>query len=417
MSDEGPRPVERADLVVIGGAPAGAALAARVAAAGRAVLIVERQPAWRWRACGVFSSPVTLRELRRLGIGATDLGTVARPIPRLWVESPGGARFALTYGWRRDGNPSAVGFDRSRLDPLLLDLAMRAGASVRRGTSFLGMARDGRGWRVRVRDSGGERALWTRIVVGADGVGSGVARAMGVARGPLFERVGLTFHVDEPGRRAGTATDGDDGSARNAAMDGRMAVFRGGYCGLAPVSGGRINVGLVLAGADLRTTLASEGARATAAALLRTVAPAISPEPLDAIAGVSPIGHRVTRRAGQGWLLVGDAAGFLDPFTGEGLHRALVSARLGADAVVAALAGRAGAHADYDAAMTRRFRAKDLVSLVVQAFARDHLLFDYAAARLERRPLHRERLGRLMGDLVPAAAAFDPRFLFGLLRP
>jgi flavin-dependent dehydrogenase len=241
------------------------------------------------------------------------------------------------------------------------------------------------------------------VVIGADGVGSPVARALGVARPPLLPRVGLTFHV-------GGASD--DGAA-----DARMAVLRDAYCGLAPVPGGRVNVGIVLAGAAWRTVLARHGARAATDSVLRRVWHEGPREPLDHVAGVSPIGQRVTRRAGPGWVLVGDAAGFVDPFTGEGLHRALVSARLASTAVDTYLRGGSGALADYDAAMTRRFRAKDLVSWVVQGFVAQPRLFDYATARLARRPALRDRFGRVMGDLAPPTDALDPRFLAALLAP
>ena len=117
-----------------------------------------------------------------------------------------------------------------------------------------------------------------------------------------------------------------------------------------------------------------------------------------------------------GLVAVGDAAGFLDPFTGEGLHRALVSARLAAGVVL----GNEGLATDtmaYDRAMRRRFRAKDLVSLLVQAFLARPLLFEYAARRLADREPVRETLGQVIGDLVPASRALDPRLLGRLLAP
>ena len=132
------------------------------------------------------------------------------------------------------------------------------------------------------------------------------------------------------------------------------------------------------------------------------------------MAGASPLGGRVTRRAGPGWFLVGDAVGFLDPFTGEGLHRALVSTELAAAAIRAALdrPARAGdAAAAYDRAMRRRFAAKDAVSWLVQAFLARPAPFEYAARRLATRPDVRATMGLVMGDLVPASRGLDPRFL------
>ena len=139
--------------------------------------------------------------------------------------------------------------------------------------------------------------------------------------------------------------------------------------------------------------------------------------PTDAVAGAWPLGHRVTRRAGPRWLLIGDAAGFLDPFTGEGLHRAFVSAELAAAAILARERGRTGAFDAYDRAMTRRFLAKDAVSWLVQGFLGQPSIFEYAARRVAARPPVRATMGLVMGDLVPASRALDPRFLMALLAP
>jgi flavin-dependent dehydrogenase len=116
-------------------------------------------------------------------------------------------------------------------------------------------------------------------------------------------------------------------------------------------------------------------------------------------------------------LLVGDAAGFLDPFTGEGIHRALVSARLAAAAIDAHLAGRSGALPAYERSMSNRFSTKDAVSWLVQMFLGRRALFEYAARRLASRPAERQTMSLVMGDLLPARAALNPRFLASLLVP
>ena len=139
---------------------------------------------------------------------------------------------------------------------------------------------------------------------------------------------------------------------------------------------------------------------------------------MDAIAGASPLGNRVARRAGPGWLVVGDAAGFLDPFTGEGLHRALASARLAAAAIDDSLRGREpDGLRPYERAMRARFTSKDVVSRLVLAFLAKPALFDLAARRLAARDDIRATMGLVMGDLVPASRALDPRYLAALLRP
>ena len=99
-------------------------------------MLLERSAAYRWRAGGVFASPAAVRELRHAGLDAETLGRVARPIPAMRVELPDAARtsFRLTYGAETTNEP-AVGFDRSGLDPALLDHAAACGVEVRRGTT------------------------------------------------------------------------------------------------------------------------------------------------------------------------------------------------------------------------------------------------------------------------------------------
>ena len=397
------RQVERADVVVVGGGPAGAATAILLAHAGRSVVVLERRPAWRWRACGVFASPAAVDALARLGVGASALDRVVRRVPAMRVETRSGSAFRLTYGDDGSRRAAAVGFDRSALDPLLLDRAAAAGADVRLGSP----ARVVGGGTVAIHGSQIDAA----VIVGADGLRSTVARSFGVERrAPLGDRTALSFHVVD--------------RSPDVSRDARMVVFDGGYVGLAPVPGGRVNVGIVLAGRAWRSRLQHEGADVVARTVLAGVPAAeddpvdwLRPELSDRIEGVSPVGSAVRRAAGDGWVLVGDAAGFLDPFTGEGLHRALRSAELAATAIDRHLAGQPGALPAYAERLARRTRGKDLVSRVVQGFLGVPPAFDYAARRLADRAAVRETMGLVMGDLAPASAALDPRFLVALLRP
>jgi flavin-dependent dehydrogenase len=402
---------ERVEVAIVGGGVAGAVLAARLARSGHQVVVLERSPAWTWRAGGVFASPAAVAALARAGVDDATLAGVTRSIPAMRVETSSGTTFRLTYG-ADAGGPPAVGFDRSRLDPALLDRATCAGAEVRRGWQVTGATLDAGA--LETRDADGRMVrLRASVVVGADGPRSIVARAAGVDRPVrLGPRVGLTYHLADPGP--------------DRPRDARMRTLDDGYVGIAPVPGGRVNVGIVL-GRSWRAALAAEGARAIVDRIVAAIPPGEDDpaewrhgEPTDHVAGAWPLGHRVTRRSGPGWLLVGDAAGFLDPFTGEGLHRALVSTELAAAAIGAARRHPQRARAAFDAydrAMARRFLAKDGVSWLVQAFLGRPMAFEYAARRAAARAEVRATMGLVMGDLVPAGRALDPRYLVRLLAP
>jgi flavin-dependent dehydrogenase len=400
------------DVAVVGGGIAGAAVATRLARSGCSVVVLERSPRWRWRACGVFSSPAALVELRALGMRSATLEAVARPIPAMRVETRRGTTFRLTYGAGADGSGGPVGFDRGTLDESVLELAVAAGADVRRACAVtsIELPRNGRPSTLAIRGPGGTVTLGARFVVGADGIRSVVARDAGVARpARLGTRVGITWHIPD--------------AHGSEPRDARMVVLDGAYCGLAPVPRGRINVGIVLAGRRWLRALATDGATAVGEQILREVTAgehgtnlARAVTRVDRVAGAAPLGHRVTKRAGPGWLLVGDAAGFLDPFTGEGLHRALASARLAAEVILAGPSLALDPLA-YDRAMRERFGTKDVVSHLVQAFLARPSLFEYAAHRLAEREAARQTMSKVIGDLAPATDALDPRFVGRLLAP
>jgi flavin-dependent dehydrogenase len=422
LGDRGSAAVTReaVDIAVVGGGLAGAVTAMLLAQRGLEVVVLERAPVWRWRACGVFTSPATVTALLRIGVTSTDLARIARPIPAMRVETRRGTSFGLSYGGTGLLDDSPVGLDRAALDPLLLSKAISAGADVRTGVAVEAIrlpaahaARPRRGSGVQLILSGGQE-LDANVVVGADGLRSLVASAAGVARpSPLGRRTALTFHVPD-----GTALG--DGPIEDRPMDARMVVIDRGYVGLAPVPGNRLNVGIVLASSWL-PKLRREGAVGAAQGILEQVWPSGSTggRPiLDQVAGASPLGVGARRRAGVGWLLVGDAAGFLDPFTGEGIHRAIVSAELAAETI--SRSRRDGGTADltaYDTSMRTRFGMKDVVSRVTQAFLGRPILFEYVARRLAARPGVRERMGLVIGDLAPASRALDPRYLAALLAP
>jgi flavin-dependent dehydrogenase len=193
-----------------------------------------------------------------------------------------------------------------------------------------------------------------------------------------------------------------------------MHVGPGWYVGLAPLAGERLNVGMALPmdgeqrrDAERRFEVAIEGIPGVAERLRGR-------KRLTPIRGASPIGHRVARAAGRGWMLVGDAAGFIDPFTGEGIYRALRSARAAAEALAL---DDEHASARYLAARRHAFAAKDALTWLVQGLLAAPPLMSHALRNLSARPELAARLGSALGDCRPASDALSPLFLAQVLRP
>lgn len=395
------------DVVVVGGGPAGAATAAHLAARGRDVLLLEQARFPREKPCAEYLSPGAVDLLARLGaLDAVRAGDVAWPAG-MRICSPGG-ELLLIYPAAHGPHRPALGVQRAAFDAALLDRARGAGADVReRARVTAAVVADGRVIGVRVLGAGGGGdVVRARVVVGADGAHSAVARSLG-----------LTLSVRWP-RRLGLVARYR--GVRSIGRYGEMHVGRGVYCGLAPVGEGIVSVGLVGGLADRRPGESKQAYFERRVAELPGVARALGgAHRVTPIRGVGPIARRVRRVAGPGYLLVGDAAGFFDPFTGEGVFRALRGAELAADTIDRALqtGDDADLAAEYARARRGAFAEKEAVTAIVQLFLSRPAAFEYALRRLAARPRLARTLSAVLGDYRPASAALNPLFLLALLRP
>jgi len=141
---------------------------------------------------------------------------------------------------------------------------------------------------------------------------------------------------------------------------------------------------------------------------------------LGDIRGVGPMARRVSRTCGDSFMLVGDAAGFLDPFTGDGIYEALRAAQMAADIADQGLrSGDVSARSlrGYSSERRRVFTMKGQVCWIVQGFIHHPSLMNYATARLDERESIGSTLSGVLGNFIPARRALSPLFLARLLRP
>lgn len=392
-------PVQDCEVLVVGAGPAGSAVAAGLATAGRDVILLEARAHPRPKACAEYASPRILEELRRLGLSDDAWQRKALPLTGMRVIR---GDDAVDIRYRDGAGPrTAWGVERSAFDATLAHHAAARGARLLERSAFQRPVwTDGRVTGARVRTPDGTLTIKARWLVGADGARSRVAGRLGVERRVAApRRLGMVAHYD---------------GVPELTDHGEMHVGPGWYVGLAPLAGGRLNVGMALPMNGHPGPTTSERFQSAIDGIPAVAERLRGRKRLTPIRGASPIGHRVARAAGPGWMLVGDAAGFIDPFTGEGIYRALRSARAAAEALAG---GDAGAEDRYLAARRRAFAAKDGLTWLVQGVLAAPPLMGYALRRLAARPEAADRLGSALGDCRPASDALSPIFLARVLRP
>jgi flavin-dependent dehydrogenase len=208
--------------------------------------------------------------------------------------------------------------------------------------------------------------------------------------------------------------------ARLEGAYGQMHVAPRGYCGIAPLPDGRFNVAMVVPISALKRSGLTPGtffdswiARNPCLREVLSGARLVS-----SVRGVAPIGARAARAFAPGVLLVGDAAGFFDPFTGEGIYRALRGAQLASTIVECVVRSTERARlSHYDVLRKEEFRKKSAVTTLVQLFLQHPSVLDYAISRLQGRDGALTTLGNVLGDIRPASDFLQPRVLWSALRP
>jgi geranylgeranyl reductase family protein len=349
--------VKSYDAIIVGAGPAGSVTAYRLAAAGVSVLLLDRAKFPRDKPCG---GGLTYRAVRELPFSVEPV--VEDVVDRF--------EFGFRYGHRferRAASPIILMTQRRRLDAFLAEQAAAAGAEFRDATKVAAVSPGG------TVSIGGE-TLEARVVVGADGVNGVSVRSLEVANG---YRYGVALEGNVPYAHASERFRG------RAVLE--LGTVPGGY-GWVFAKGDHVNIGVggwEFEGPRLREHL-------------RTLCRAhdIREEHVESLRGYRlPLRRPQDSVAHGRLLLVGDAAGLVDPLSGDGMYEAFVSARLAANAVLDVLHGRAKTIEQYATALTAALgshhsaswaakRALDRFPRLVYAFARTPPVWKFADALL-----------------------------------
>ncbi len=307
------------DLIVVGAGPAGSACAITAARAGAKVLLLEKDRFPRQKVCGEFVSPESLGLLRGLLEDGRFQSCPQVVSSRIFLDNK---------ILKLPVSPAAQSIPRFDLDPALFAAARNAGVTAHEGVAVTEVHSDGIFY---VCTS--ESTLTARAVVNTTGRWSKLTQ-FDVAGKDKW--IGLKAHFTEP--------------SPPQSVD--LYFFSGGYCGVTPVGANSVNA-CAMVRADAAHTLQDVFSKEP-----RLYERSRAWRPLFSTVTTSPLYFREPETESEGIFLAGDAAGFIDPFAGDGISLALQSGTLVAQSIAPFLRGSSSleeAHQQYQAAYRKRF--------------------------------------------------------------
>jgi flavin-dependent dehydrogenase len=376
------------------------------------VTILDRARFPRDKTCSEYLSPQASRILAEMGALDDVESSGAAQLAGMRVHAPNGAtihgEFASNHGFRgyRD---RGLAVRRTILDAILLDKARNAGAKIEESVRVTDVMRDSNGRVTGVTSINAKGETQNRsatMVVGADGLRSVIGRRLGLIRPAGWpRRIALVTHYK---------------GVQGVDRFGEMHVDRGGYCGVANVGNGLTNVAVVVP-----VSRAAEVAVDRAEFLESWIAerPKIAEkfmhaERIDPVRATGPFASSARRAWAKGAALVGDAADFFDPFTGEGIYTALRGGEILAHHLSEPLGSRKSletALREYERARRKEFSGKWKVEKLVGAAVAFPPLINRAANVLSRRRDMADLLVGVVGDFVPAREVLRPGYLLNLI--
>jgi flavin-dependent dehydrogenase len=348
------------DVAIAGAGPAGSGAAIRLATKGARVLLVEEKKFPRAKLCGEFISPECFTHFKSLGVMEQMSAAGGTSLSKTVFYSRRGSSLSVPSEWFTSG-ANALGLSRSEMDHQLLERARRVGVTVLEDAhASLLVREDGSVAGVRAKVAGATLDCEALVTIDATGRTRALARHLDPPRANRRKNikplVAFKAHLENTRVAEGTC---------------EIYFYKHGYGGLSGVEGGVSNLCFIVSANDVRRcgsqpeevlrSLVMKNSRAAyTLADARTVSPWLS-------VSLESFGKRTLVPA-QGLITVGDAAAFIDPFTGSGMLMALESGEVAAEAITLRLmhlrqgVGFESLARDYGAKYSRRFQARLRIS-------------------------------------------------------
>jgi geranylgeranyl reductase family protein len=312
------------DVAIVGAGPAGSSTAITLAQQGYQVALIDRAVFPRDKLCGDFLNPINWPILQELNVSEEVLLRPHAKVSTFRMTAADGAEVISALPVQ-DERQFGHGLRRFHLDHALLERAQRVGVSLDQGVKVAGVKKDSHGWRLDMDRHGEHATVRAKLLVGADGRNSWVARQLGVAPKPPKPSASVGFEI-----------------LLQKVFGVRDSVeihqFAGGYAGLVRVDENTVNLCFTVQQSLLGKSVSFENLREhflRRNPILDDLLCAC--EPVSELRSVWPVTFPARRCFGEGFLLVGDAARVTEPVTGEGIYLALRSGQLAAATIAAAL--------------------------------------------------------------------------------
>ncbi|MBT3349685.1 MAG: NAD(P)/FAD-dependent oxidoreductase [Nitrospinaceae bacterium] len=393
------------DVAIIGGGPAGAISAALLARAGFKVLLAEKNARPEKKICGEFICPQAFEILERVGVREMIEAAPHGEVRGMVLAGPNGARLETQfpdYEGRRGFRENGISISRPQFDGILVENSKKLGAEIWWGARLVALHMEAGSARLSFRLQGNDEPVSVRaaIVIGADGRASSVARFLGMS-------------APTPGRPRGVIHGFFSGVAGMQERGEMHILSNGAYCALNLLPNGVCNLALV---DDVDVIRRWHGREKDRAEEVIASAPHLGKrfdgaQLCGELKVLMPLRVAVHRSWAERVMLVGDAGGFFDPFTGEGIYAAMRSGELAADVALEALA-----MGDFSASALERYgleragweRGKRVVWQAFQALIRRERLVNRFGAFLKRSPEVADLLVGLSGNYIPPRALLRP---------
>ena len=343
--------METFDVAIVGGGPAGSSCAAFCALAGLRTLVLDREKFPREKVCGDCLNPLCWPVLERLDVMQRVLDLPHSKLSSVEFIAIDGHKVIVPL---LSGPQCEISVKRSLFDNLLLKHARNLGAQIREQTTATGLNRNG-DWEI---ETALGQTFHARILIGADGRNSTVARLCNLLRRPTRERVALQAHVPLP---------------RDFGNRVVLQFLREGYSGQAPVNETELNLCLV-------------GTPPTISRLRKWAERQFQLPADQPWRTITPLTRSPICFAHESLFLIGDSARVVEPFTGEGIYYALRSGELVATAIAKIFRGdkRQSAVRNFARAYAEMYRGRLWINRLARAaVVRPHLGSSFVhAARL-----------------------------------